>query len=468
MEERSPLIEGMAGSQEGGEPLAESEAESTRRYIPWCLSLLPSCLFGTPMLTRRQWRALFLVGIASLFRSYDSVVLTVCLEEIQKDLAISEGNISFVTSFIQAGAVLSMGVGLFADRFGRKSALLLTIAPFSFFTFGTAFAHTIYMFAGMQFFARIFCQAEFMVAQVVITEEFDATNRGWGIGALGALGAAGAGLGLLMYGVLGGMESKWRIMYGISVLPMLWIIHARRNLQETERFQEVHEARGDESVFTPLSRLLREYPSRFWACVFVSFALAVGTNAGTFFAFKYMEEEFKYSTSLIAMLGLVIGGLSLVTYLIAGTLSDKYGRKRLTLLFLFVASLANVAFYNLPKSVDYLLPFVWFVKVSDGMAISVLYGTFATELFPTAFRSTARGAVLSALVIGDTMSLISEGVLYNSIQNHWHAISILSISQLAALPIIAFVFPETSGKQLEDIAPDQTPASPHRKPLVVD
>ncbi len=151
-------------------------------------------------MVQRQWDVLLLVGTVSLFRNYDMIIFTVSMQQIQRDLAISDANISFVTSFIQSGAIFSFFVALLADRHGRRLALLLTIGPFTLATFATSFVTTWQQFMVAQFVVKIFCQAEFFVAQVVIAEEFDAANRGWGIGALGALGAAGTGLALAFFG----------------------------------------------------------------------------------------------------------------------------------------------------------------------------------------------------------------------------------------------------------------------------
>eukprot|EP00298_Acanthocystis_sp_HF-20_P029773 c8701_g1_i1.p1 GENE.c8701_g1_i1~~c8701_g1_i1.p1 ORF type:complete len:323 (+),score=116.57 c8701_g1_i1:565-1533(+) len=317
------------------------------------------------------------------------------------------------------------------------------------------------MFTIFQFFSRIFCQAEYFVAQVVITEEFDDENRGWGIGALGALGAIGSGIALLLFGVLGDQPNGWRIMYLISVAPMLWLLIARRSLKETNRFMQSQHS--TKSWIEPVSLMWKHYRLRFISSLWVSFFLSFSTSPSDFFTFKYLQEKFNYSSKTISILGVVVGGFSVFAYTPAGVLSDRYGRKKLTLILLVFAAISSIAYYELPQSSSgWLISIVWFLKVSDRMAISVLYGILVTELFPTAFRSTARGAVMVAQVVGESLGMVAEGLLFTANQDHWHSVAIICTFQLLAIPVIAFVFPETSGFKLEHISPE--PSNENNKP----
>jgi hypothetical protein len=57
--------------------------------------------------------------------------------------------------------------------------------------------------------------------------------------------------------------------------------------------------------------------------------------------------------------------------------------------------------------------------------------------------------------VGGSIGLALESVLYSLLNSHWVAISILTAFALLAALIVAVAFPETSGRSLEEIAPER-------------
>ncbi|MDX1649798.1 MAG: MFS transporter, partial [Myxococcota bacterium] len=147
-----------------------------------------------PELTPRQWSLLGLLGAAELFDQYDVGILGLALKQIQEGLGIPESQIGPVTAVARLGVLPAFALTVLADRLGRRRLLLATIVGLTLSTFATAFAQDAVQFMALQFVARSFIYAETMLAVVVLAEELDAAERGWGIGMLGALGALGHGL----------------------------------------------------------------------------------------------------------------------------------------------------------------------------------------------------------------------------------------------------------------------------------
>ena len=80
--------------------------------------------------------------------------------------------------------------------------------------------------------------------------------------------------------------------------------------------------------------------------------------------------------------------------------------------------------------------------------------SFGAELFPTSYRSTAAGARGIVATVGAALGLVLESVLYRASGSHWTATSLLMLSAGAGPFIVAFAFPETAGRSLEEIAPE--------------
>ena len=89
--------------------------------------------------------------------------------------------------------------------------------------------------------------------------------------------------------------------------------------------------------------------------------------------------------------------------------------------------------------------------------IMVLHTTLATELFPTAFRSTAAGVREAVATVGASAGLWILGLLYGATGSHAASITwILLVTPIA--PIVLLFVPETARRELEEIAPDEVPA----------
>ncbi len=431
---------------------AESENEPAPqprwvRFTPW--------LGRAPTLTRRQWQVLGLVASASFFELYDTYLFSLSLKQIQGGLAISEAELGFLGSLVRFGALPAFLIALFADRFGRRQVLLFTVFAYTLFTGATAFVGDAHTFVACQFFARTFAVAESLLGVVVITEEFDPAVRGWGIGALAAIQSCGAGLAALLFSFVGGIENGWRGLYLVGLGPLLLLAYLRRALPETKRFEEHRrtqmEAEQTRRVLLPLINLFRLYPKRFVIVNTVVFLLAVANAASGFLGAKYLQEAHGWSPRAVGLVTFFAGGFAVVGNTFAGWLSDHIGRKRVTLGFLLGGGIFTLAYYNAPGLL--VLP-AWMLMLFSLLGGNVTMAVYCSELFPTSSRSTAAGARVFMATIGESIGLALESVLYSIFQSHWMAISALITLTLFPVLIVATMFPETSGRTLEEIAPD--------------
>jgi len=430
-----------------------------RSYRPRWLRYTP--YLGTPPeLTRRQWNILGLISFAVFFDQYDMTLLAMALKQIQLDLAIPEAELGRLGAVIRLGALPAFAIVLAADVFGRRRMMLYTIVAYTLLTGATAFAPDTQSFVVLQFFARTFAVAELLLAFVVITEEIDAAHRGWGIGALVALGACGSGTALLLFAAVDVLPYGWRSLYLFGLVPLALITWFRRGLPETERF-----ARSRLTVaasrwgMRPVGELISTYPRRLLGIAVVVGLLAFAENAGSFFVAKYLQEAHGWAPWQYSVLGFVGGFIGIFGSAYAGRLSDRWGRRRTGMLFLALHPLALIAFYQIGGP---LLGVLWTVRVFTGVGGDVVLATFGNELFPTSHRSTAAGARMIASTIGGVAGLAAESVLYTSFGSHWTAVSVLALFALFA-PLIVALFPETSGRELEEISAATDRRSAHER-----
>jgi putative MFS transporter len=319
----------------------------------------------------------------------------------------------------------------------------------------TAFAQSGLALAWLQLGARCFLGGQILLAGVVVSEELAAENRGRGLGLLAAVGGMGGALTVLAYAVVDHLPYGWRALFvlgsfGLPCVPWLW-----RSLQETRRFADHRnrtdaEARGG-PVWQPLRDLVRRHGRRLAAMVGIIAPVALILEPGLVFVSKHLQDDLGYSPGGV---GLLMGACGIATplgNLVAGSISDRFGRKPVTIVMSLLLSVAVALFYNAggPAALGCGLALL-FLSIGG---IMVLHTALATELFPTAFRSTAAGVREAVATVGASAGLWILSLLYAATGSHSASITwVLLLTPVS--PIILLLVPETARQELEEIAPE--------------
>ncbi len=168
-------------------------------------------------------------------------------------------------------------------------------------------------------------------------------------------------------------------------------------------------------------------------------------------ALKQFQEELVIPEGQLGQLGAFVRLGALPAFLIM-LAADHFGRRRVAIFFLAVHPILAIAFYN---ASGFALPPLWVASLFTGMAGGIVLRAYGTELFPTSHRSTASGAGAIVSTLGGVLGLATESALYVVFGSHWTAISVLVLVAFIAPLIVAASFPETSGRALEEIAPER-------------
>jgi MFS family permease len=435
---------------------APDAAERDPLYRPYWFRFAPF-LGRPPVLSRRQWSVLGLVSLVSMFEQYDVFLFSLNLAQIQRELGIEAGRLGLLGGVVRAGALGAVIVTLAADRFGRRRMLLFTVLAYTLLTGATAFAPNVTWFVVCQTLARVFAAAETLLAVVVIAEEFDPERRGWGIGALGAITACGAGLAGLLFALVEWLPYGWRSLYLIGLGPLLALAWWRRSMPETERFAALERegalAAAGWSGLRPIAALLRTHPRRTLAVAVAMFGFGFGIVPALFFAPTYLQEVHGWKPGWVSALTLGGGFFAIIGNPLAGWLSDRWGRRPITLLFVALASVSALAFYS---ASGWLIALLWVLFIFGNMGAEVTLAAYGAELFPTSQRSTASGVRAFALTLGIVSGLATVSLLFDVLGSNWSALLILAATAVLPAFVVWLVFPETSGRSLEEIAPEPT------------
>src|SRR6266851_3878769 len=405
----------------------------------------------TPPFTQRQRRVFLIASTAGFFDQYDRALLSLALKQIQTGLKIAESHLGAMLSLVRLGYLLSLLMTPFADVFGRRRLLLYTVMGYTGFTALSAIAPGEKTFVVFQILARAFAGAEAAVAGVILAEEVDAAHRGWAIGLLGGISSAGYGLAAIVFAFINVMPYGWRGLYAIALLPLVLIIPLRRTLPESARFEKEQSEGGQPSkVWEPLVQLYTAYPKRLMMMLLVMFLGSVGGNAAGIMFPKFLQEAHGWSPGNVSSLFFFGGALSVIGSIAAGRLSDRFGRRVMGATFFFLAPLMTIWMYT---ATGFSIVPVWILEVFFDIASSTIMNAYSAEMFPTSYRSTAGSALAVAGTTGGAIGLFLEGVLFSLTGSHARSIRYLTVFWLFA-PAIMWFFPETSGRELEEISPE--------------
>jgi MFS family permease len=407
----------------------------------------------TPPFTKRQRRVFWIASTAGFFDQYDRALLSLALKQIQSGLKIAESQLGSVLSIIRLGYLLSLLMTPFADVFGRRRLLLYTVFGYTIFTGLIAIAPDARSFVAFEIIARAFAGAEAAIAMVIIAEEMDAAYRGWAIGLLGAVSNIGYGLAAVVFAFINLIPYGWRGLYAIALVPLVVIIPLRRVLPESARFEkEKLEGLKPAKIWEPLAQLYNAYPGRLLMMLSIAFLSSMGGNAAGFLFPKFLQEAHHWSPGNVSSLVFFGGALGILGSIVAGLLSDRYGRRVMGAAFTLLAPLLTIWMYT---ATGRSIAPAWILETFFDVAAFMILNTYSAELFPTSYRSTAGSALAVAGTTGGALGLYFEGVLYNLTGSHARAVCYLTVFWIIA-PMIMWFLPETSGRELEEISPEAT------------
>jgi MFS family permease len=332
-----------------------------------------------------------------------------------------------------AGIMLgALGFGMLADRFGRRTVFLASLAVYGTATFLTAFAPGIGVLLVLRFIAGIGVGAEYAAVNAAIAELIPAKTRGfaasfvmnfWSIGTLLA-----ALLAWIVFAVIPSAEA-WRVVFALGGLVALSTFLLRRGLPESPRWllqrgraEEARLvvaaiARGETLVTLParvetatiiarrglaadLANLFRHHKAALALGCVLDFAEAGGYyGLFAFLPLAVLPNLHLAATALppfyiAGSIGALAGGVAV------SLLLDRAGRKIIvTSCYAFTAIACLLFAAAAPAGTTAV--FIGFVVV-NALATASWVGAYPTfsELFPTRLRASGIGASVAFGRIG--------------------------------------------------------------------
>ncbi len=444
------------------ERVADASAESSQ---PWHKAL-----------TRTHWFVLVVASLGWLFDTMDQQLFTLARRPAVAELLTVGGvapNPNVVAEyagyttmiFMMGWAAGGLFFGVLGDRVGRVKTMILTILAYSVFTGLSAFSVGIRDFALYRFLTGLGVGGQFAVGVALVAETLPDRARPYALGWLqaastwGNMLAATIGISLGTLEAAGTVDSAWRAMFVIGVLPALLAIPIFGRLQEPERWKRVAEAGQQRGSFAELFSDPRWRRNALVGGA-LAFAGVVGLWGIGFFAVDLfravldrtdMSEGAKTTwTGVISLLQNLGGfaGIYAFTHL-----TQRVGRRKAFAVAYVLALVATAfTFWNLRDFSD----IFWMIPIM-GFCQLALFGGFSIylpELFPTRLRSTGTSfcynvgrfvAALGPLALG----LLTSRVYAGMDEPMRYAGVTMSLVFLVGLMVLPFA-PETHRQPLPD------------------
>jgi MFS family permease len=182
-----------------------------------------------------------------------------------------------------------------------------------------------------------------------------------------------------------------------------------------------------------------------------SFLFALFSTPSSQFHNEFLRVNRSFSAARISAFSLITGTIGSLGVMVGGRLADVRGRRQVAAVGVAAGIVTTVASYAAHGWS------LWAWGVAGcllGYGVAPAIGVYGPELFPTSMRSWASGVIGILYAAGGVTGLVLTGVLSSAIGTMAPAFAILAIGPLALVVLIIVAYPETAGRELEEINPE--------------
>ena len=402
-------------------------------------------------ITPLQRRTLVSASLGWMLDSMDIMLYAMVLAHLMRDFGMSMATAGLMGSLtLLASAIGGIAFGLIADRVGRVKALMGSILVYSVFTGACGLSQNIVQLAVFRVLLGLGMGGEWATGAALVAETWPSEHRGKALGIMQSSWAVGYALAAAITALILPLWG-WRGVFFVGVLPALLTFWIRRHVDEPEIWKRSAAEKKQRASRAGLSEIFRRPLLR-------DTLVTTLMNAGTMFAWwglftwipAYLGmpadqgglglSVIKTSTWIIVMqVGMWLG------YVSFGFISDRIGRKKTYIIYLFAAAVLVLLYSSARQNIVLLLlgPLVAFF----GTGYFSGFGTITAEIFPTRIRASAQGFTYN---IGRGLSALAPFTIGALAKGYGLALAFyLTAGFFLFSAVTAFALPETKGRTLE-------------------
>ncbi|WP_320019872.1 sugar porter family MFS transporter [Labilibaculum manganireducens] len=426
-----------------------------------------------------------IAALGGLLFGFDTAVISGAEKSIQEMFGLDGFWHGFTVAIALIGTIVgAMTAGKPADKYGRKSVLIVIAVIYGMTALATAVADDWLVFISFRFVGGIGVGASSVIGPMYIAEIAPAHLRGRLVGMFQLNVVSGILLAFFSNYLISSVVEvdAWRWMLGVQALPafiffaLLFYIPSTPRLlvlkgrskealgllkklasrDPENELKEIEESLQGDNASSSANLFAKEYRLPVILAILVAvFNQMSGINAIMYYAPRIFEMTgFGKDDALLQ--SVTIGATNFIFTMLAMTVIDKFGRKKLLLIgsigmMAFLGMVAKTLFEGSTGNilvVVYLVGFIAFFAFSQGAVIWV----FISEIFPNKIR--AKGQALGSFthwIMAAMVSWMFPAIVESGANGGGVAFMIFSVAMLVQLIVVFKFFPETKGKSLEQI-----------------
>ena len=364
----------------------------------------------------RKWYVMIAVSMGTLLATIDGSIVNVALPTLVRELDTDFATVQWVVlGYLLTLAVLMLSVGRFADMVGKKRIYTIGLILFTFGSLLCGLAPSVYFLIAFRVLQALGATMMMALGVAIVTEAFPPQERGKALGVSGTMVSIGIAVGPTLGGlILDAFSWHWIFFVNlpIGVIGVILVSKFVPNIKP--KGNQSFDFWGAAAMFLSLLSLL--------------FALTIGQNEGfldwrplalfvgfvvflaafimiekrvkqpmidlsmfdnllfsinlvtgflTFVAFAgtiilfpfFLENIMAYNTKQVGLLLAVIPALMGVTAPISGTLSDKLGSRKITLIGLGILLVGYLALVTINEDKSMLALVLYLLPLGIGMGV---------------------------------------------------------------------------------------------------
>ena len=421
-------------------------------------------------------------ALGGLLFGFDTVVISGAIAALQLQYGLSDIAKGMTVSTALVGTILgAMFAGIPGDRYGRRGSLRITAVLYLLSALGCAFAFGWYSLVVARFIGGLGIGASSVLGPMYIAEIAPPKQRGRLVGAFQfniVFGILLAYFSNYVIGTFGFGDLEWRWKLGISGIPaalflvMLFAIpESPRWLAKQGRVKEAEDVlrcSGDENYQEDLKEIVasvdqkRElvqetlFSRKYRVPIFLAVSIAMFNQLSGINAILYYLNDIFTKAGFTKVSGdlqsVAVGATNLVFTIVAMTMIDRLGRKKLLLIgsvgtAVALAGVAAIFFAGTHQEllVWCLVVFIAFFAFSQGAVIWV----YLSEVFPTRVR--AKGQSLGSLTHWIMAALLSFLFPLLAASSGGAPFVFFAAMMVVQFLVVLFFYPETKGYSLEEM-----------------
>ncbi len=401
--------------------------------------------------TRDQWHAWVAAWLGWTLDAFDFTVFLLIMLPIAQEFHVPLTAVTAVfTLTLWMRLVGATASGWLADRVGRKTPLMISIAWYSVCNLFAGFSPAFWFLFLFRALLGIGMGAEWPAGAALAMETWPQRSRGfmasvlqssWGLGALLSSAAYG-----LLYTSIG-----WRGLLIMGVIPALLLVYIRIYVKEPAVWLENRRLQRTQQreVRLPLVSIFRRdmIVNTLTTCWWMASGFVVGYSIIALFP-TFLQRDLHLSPGLVALPIMIQSALFFLSSPFWGWMADRIGRRW---------AMIVPALIGIPCAPLYLLTsnytlIVVFFGLQGLFAAGGIYGqnpSYLAERFPTEVRATAagfcyhQGAIFGGLV-GPILAYLATSLG----MGFGVPMLIGTVGGLISFIAALLVGPETKGKQL--------------------